>query len=235
MATQKRPEWAKRTIAALERSGLAEGDLERIVGARRSWVARWLDGANVRSSCKISALIAVRNATELSMDWIVTGKETISWRDKAHVAQIRERLCREPVIDIEMARGSCAPTSKRLHNQTPRSGPPGCTAGRFCVWTGTRYDLRHVRTFHAESLMGGNPSLGRSHRTAAQSGAALQHRAHNADRGCSRLGRRQRACPDVLGHLVPSWWKKPLKELPSTFNARAETVAERPMFRLIAP
>ncbi len=31
--------------------------------------------------------------------------------------------------------------------------------------------------------------------------------------------------------LIPSWWEKPLKELPSTFNARAETVAERPMFR----
>ena len=28
--------------------------------------------------------------------------------------------------------------------------------------------------------------------------------------------------------LVPSWWKKPLADLPSTFNARAETVAERP-------
>jgi putative SOS response-associated peptidase YedK len=23
--------------------------------------------------------------------------------------------------------------------------------------------------------------------------------------------------------LVPSWWKKPLTELPATFNARAET------------
>lgn len=31
--------------------------------------------------------------------------------------------------------------------------------------------------------------------------------------------------------LVPPWWKKPLKELPSTFNARAETVAEKPTFR----
>lgn len=31
--------------------------------------------------------------------------------------------------------------------------------------------------------------------------------------------------------LVPAWWKKPLKDLPSTFNARAETVAEKPMFR----
>lgn len=31
--------------------------------------------------------------------------------------------------------------------------------------------------------------------------------------------------------LAPSWWKKPLRELPATFNARAETVAEKPMFR----
>ena len=31
--------------------------------------------------------------------------------------------------------------------------------------------------------------------------------------------------------LIPAWWKKPLKELPSTFNARAESVSERPMFR----
>lgn len=31
--------------------------------------------------------------------------------------------------------------------------------------------------------------------------------------------------------LIPRWWKKPLKDLPSTFNARGETVAEKPMFR----
>jgi putative SOS response-associated peptidase YedK len=31
--------------------------------------------------------------------------------------------------------------------------------------------------------------------------------------------------------LVPPWWKKTAKEAPSTFNARAETVAEKPMFR----
>jgi putative SOS response-associated peptidase YedK len=32
--------------------------------------------------------------------------------------------------------------------------------------------------------------------------------------------------------LVPSWWSKPLKEMKlATFNARAETVATKPMFR----
>ena len=39
---------------------------------------------------------------------------------------------------------------------------------------------------------------------------------------------------EILGMrwgLVPAWWKKPLKEVPSTFNARAETVASKPMFR----
>jgi putative SOS response-associated peptidase YedK len=31
--------------------------------------------------------------------------------------------------------------------------------------------------------------------------------------------------------LVPSWWKKSLKDMPATFNARAETVTDKPMFR----
>jgi putative SOS response-associated peptidase YedK len=31
--------------------------------------------------------------------------------------------------------------------------------------------------------------------------------------------------------LVPWWWKKQLKQLPASFNARAETVADKPMFR----
>jgi putative SOS response-associated peptidase YedK len=31
--------------------------------------------------------------------------------------------------------------------------------------------------------------------------------------------------------LIRGWWKKTAKEVPSTFNARAETVAEKPMFR----
>jgi putative SOS response-associated peptidase YedK len=31
--------------------------------------------------------------------------------------------------------------------------------------------------------------------------------------------------------LISDWWKKPRKDVPATFNARAETVAEKPMFR----
>ena len=31
--------------------------------------------------------------------------------------------------------------------------------------------------------------------------------------------------------LAPAWWKQPLKKLPASFNARAETVAEKPFFR----
>lgn len=31
--------------------------------------------------------------------------------------------------------------------------------------------------------------------------------------------------------LAPVWWKKSLAELPATFNARVETVADKPMFR----
>lgn len=31
--------------------------------------------------------------------------------------------------------------------------------------------------------------------------------------------------------LIPYWWKKPLKQVPATFNARGETVAGAPMFR----
>ena len=31
--------------------------------------------------------------------------------------------------------------------------------------------------------------------------------------------------------LIPGWWKKTAKEVPATFNARAESVADKPMFR----
>jgi putative SOS response-associated peptidase YedK len=31
--------------------------------------------------------------------------------------------------------------------------------------------------------------------------------------------------------LIPNWWKKTAKEIPATFNARAETAAIAPMIR----
>lgn len=46
-----------------------------------------------------------------------------------------------------------------------------------------------------------------------------------------RTGDGPRALERMRWGLVPSWWKKELRELPSTFNARAETVAAKPMFR----
>ena len=47
----------------------------------------------------------------------------------------------------------------------------------------------------------------------------------------ARLGVGGRELVPMRWGLVPSWWKKPLNELPSTFNARAESVAEKPMFQ----
>jgi putative SOS response-associated peptidase YedK len=31
--------------------------------------------------------------------------------------------------------------------------------------------------------------------------------------------------------LIPYWWKKSLKQLPATFNARADSIVDKPMFR----
>ena len=41
----------------------------------------------------------------------------------------------------------------------------------------------------------------------------------------------QRALISMRWGLIPVWYKKPLKEMPATFNARVETVAEKTMFR----
>ena len=60
------------------------------------------------------ALIAVRVATEVSMDWIVIGKETDALWDKARVAQIRGRLCCEPVVNIETARAVMRPDKQTI-------------------------------------------------------------------------------------------------------------------------
>ena len=37
--------------------------------------------------------------------------------------------------------------------------------------------------------------------------------------------------PTPRGASFRGWWKKTTKEFPSTFNARAETVTQKPMFR----
>ena len=47
----------------------------------------------------------------------------------------------------------------------------------------------------------------------------------------ARLSENGRELVPMRWGLIPSWWKKPLSELPSTFNARAETVDSKPMFR----
>ena len=44
-------------------------------------------------------------------------------------------------------------------------------------------------------------------------------------------GNGERALMPMRWGLIPGWWKKPLKDAPATFNARAETVATKPMFR----
>src|SRR5450759_4365782 len=45
-------------------------------------------------------------------------------------------------------------------------------------------------------------------------------------------GEGQRSLVPMRWGLIPGWWKKPLTEMRlATFNARAETVAEKPMFR----
>ena len=40
-----------------------------------------------------------------------------------------------------------------------------------------------------------------------------------------------RALHPVRWGLIPRWWKKTVKELPATFNARSDTVSEKPMYR----
>jgi len=41
----------------------------------------------------------------------------------------------------------------------------------------------------------------------------------------------QREMVQARWWLIPYWWKKPLKELPTALNARAEDVARKPLFR----
>jgi putative SOS response-associated peptidase YedK len=46
------------------------------------------------------------------------------------------------------------------------------------------------------------------------------------------LGDGRRSLVPMRWGLIPEWWKKPIKEMRmATFNARAETIADKPMFR----
>lgn len=104
MATRKRPEWARRTLVALERAGLSERDLVRIAGAKQSKICRWLDGDETQSFSGIKALVAVSDATGASLHWIMTGEATNALQDKAQISRIRASVCRNPIVDFEMAR-----------------------------------------------------------------------------------------------------------------------------------
>ena len=46
-----------------------------------------------------------------------------------------------------------------------------------------------------------------------------------------RLGEHGRELVSMRWGLIPSWWSKTIKDVPATFNARAETLADKPMFR----
>jgi putative SOS response-associated peptidase YedK len=43
-----------------------------------------------------------------------------------------------------------------------------------------------------------------------------------------RPGKEGRELVPMRWGLIPGWWKKSVKEVPATFNARAESVAEKP-------
>lgn len=45
------------------------------------------------------------------------------------------------------------------------------------------------------------------------------------------MGAHGREYREMRWWLVPSWWKKSLQEVPSTFNARSEGIGDKPMFR----
>lgn len=49
--------------------------------------------------------------------------------------------------------------------------------------------------------------------------------------GVIRAGDAGRTHTAMRWWLVPSWWKKPLKDLPAAFNAKAEGIADKPFFR----
>jgi len=67
-----------------------------------------------------------------------------------------------------------------------------------------------------------------------QSARNLQPRYNIAPATMIEVVRLRHEAPELVlmrWGLIPGWWNKTAREVPSTFNARAETVAEKPMFR----
>jgi putative SOS response-associated peptidase YedK len=74
----------------------------------------------------------------------------------------------------------------------------------------------HVRSLHSQLYLGADP------RDVLAGVASVE----------PTRGEGQRSLVPMRWGLIPGWWKKPLTEMRlATFNARAETVAEKPMFR----
>ena len=87
-----------------------------------------------------------------------------------------------------------------------------------------------MRTFYRQSDLGGDrrPLSANDERTAAQPAPALQR----CPTGPVGVVTQERELVTMRWGLVPWWWSKPLTELRmATFNARAETVETKPVFR----
>jgi putative SOS response-associated peptidase YedK len=87
----------------------------------------------------------------------------------------------------------------------------------------------YVRTIYAETQLARNSWPLRIGRRRPQPSASLQYPSERYCRGGEAEQRRCRV--PVRWGLVPYWWKKPVKQMAATFNARAETVASTPTFR----
>ncbi len=88
-----------------------------------------------------------------------------------------------------------------------------------------------MRTLHPALNLDRGPHLPERVRRGAEPAASLQHRPHDHDRRRQARAGGHRELVSTRWGLVPFFWKMPLKEMPATFNARAETVSEKPMFR----
>ena len=92
--------------------------------------------------------------------------------------------------------------------------------------------MHHVRAVHTDVRVA---RVGRAlladHGRALEPPAPIQYLSDGYDR-CRGLGRRRAHARSKRWGLVPGWWKKSLKEMRvATFNARSDTIADKPMFR----